>query len=596
MRESLKRYGYFGEKSLKKAIPALFALCLLAFPVWAQTTLLHEFAGGIDDGKYPWGDLIISGSTLYGMTQYGGNNDKGTIFKAQVDGSDFTLLREFAGSSIDGKYPVGSLILSGSTLYGMTFGGGIDDYGTIFKMETDGSNFILLHAFAGGSAGEYPYGSLILSGSTLYGMSQSIGGGIIFKIQTDGSDFSILHGFAIGTNDGNCPRGSLVISRSTLYGMTFDGGFYNQGTIFKMETDGSNYMLLHEFTGGIADGGSPYGSLLLSGTTLYGMTSFGITSDGVERVLGTIFKINTDGSGFALLHAFPFPFVAAEGMMPHGSLIISGSTLYGMTHGDGSTSYGTIFQIQSDGSSFTPLHIFAGGMDDGKYPEGSLVLSDSILYGLTLKGGDSDFGVAFSLPIPPSITVTSPNGGENWVVGENHDIKWMSTGVIDNVDIDYSIDDGGSWTAVAAGTENDGSFTWTVPDTPSSTCLLRVSSTASPDITDSSDFNFAISAPFVYVTAPNGGEEWQRGTTQSIAWTSAGVADIRIELMKKDKLKATIAASVPASDGVFNWAIPSSFPAGSSYKVRITSTAVPAVTDSSDACFTVFAPAGTVSD
>jgi hypothetical protein len=196
------------------------------------------------------------------------------------------------------------------------------------------------------------------------------------------------------------------------------------------------------------------------------------------------------------------------------------------------------------------------------------------------------------LPLPASIAVTSPNGGENWAVGDSHDITWSSTGVDGGVDIDYSIDDGGSWITVVAGTENDGSFTWIVPDTPSSTCLLRVTSTASPDITDCSDSHFAISAPFVYVTAPNGGEEWQRGTTQAITWTSAGVADIRIELMKKDKLKATIAASVAASDGVFQWVIPPTFPAGSSYKVRITSTAVPAVTDSSDACFTVVAPAG----
>ena len=121
----------------------------LALPIRAQINLLHEFAGGAADGENPWGDLIISGSTLYGMTQNGGSNDKGTIFSVQADGSGFTLLHEFAGSSFDGQYPLGSLIMSGTTLYGMTQNGGNNDRGTIFKIQTDGSGFTLLHAFAG---------------------------------------------------------------------------------------------------------------------------------------------------------------------------------------------------------------------------------------------------------------------------------------------------------------------------------------------------------------------------------------------------------------------------------------------------------------
>jgi uncharacterized repeat protein (TIGR03803 family) len=392
-----RRKTSWRELMKNKALIFLVGLCLLALPVLAQTSLLHEFAGGAADGKYPCGDLLISGTTLYGMTSYGGSNDKGTIFKVQADGSGFTLLHEFAGSSVDGQHPVGSLILSGSTLYGMTAGGSTDDHGSIFKMETDGSDFTLLHSFVGGSAGEYPTGSLILSGSTLYGMSRGFSG-TIFKIQTDGSDFTILHIFTVVPAYEGYPKGSLTISGSTLYGMTYDGGNSRQGTIFKVQTDGSDYTLLYEFTGGITDGRFPYGSLLLSGSTLFGMASFGMNGmggPGDPRVLGTIFKINTDGSGFSLLHAFPFPFIAAEGMQPRGSLILSGSTLFGMTHGDGSSSYGTVFQMQTDGTGFTPLHTFVGGMDDGRYPEGSLILSDSVLYGMTNKGGDSDFGVVF---------------------------------------------------------------------------------------------------------------------------------------------------------------------------------------------------------
>ncbi|MCC6404769.1 MAG: hypothetical protein IT405_00005, partial [Candidatus Yanofskybacteria bacterium] len=59
-------------------------------------TLLHEFAGGASDGNRPYDSLIISGSTLYGMTSIGGDSNAGTIFSVGIDGTGFTLLHEFA--------------------------------------------------------------------------------------------------------------------------------------------------------------------------------------------------------------------------------------------------------------------------------------------------------------------------------------------------------------------------------------------------------------------------------------------------------------------------------------------------------------------
>ena len=152
---------------------------LFALPSWAQVSVLHEFNGGTDDGENPYGDLAISGSTLYGMTYWGGDNGKGTIFKIGTSGSDFTLLHEFAGGSEDGAFPVGSLVISGTTIYGITVNGGDSVWlGTIFKIETDGSNFTLLHEFTGGADdGAKRIGKLVLSGATLYGMTDQGGDG-----------------------------------------------------------------------------------------------------------------------------------------------------------------------------------------------------------------------------------------------------------------------------------------------------------------------------------------------------------------------------------------------------------------------------------
>jgi len=52
--------------------------------------------------------LILSGSTLYGMTSGGGSDDAGTIFSIGTNGSNFKLLHSFTNSASDGNSPIGS--------------------------------------------------------------------------------------------------------------------------------------------------------------------------------------------------------------------------------------------------------------------------------------------------------------------------------------------------------------------------------------------------------------------------------------------------------------------------------------------------------
>ena len=313
------------------------------------------------------------------------------------------VLHNFSGGANDGTNPSGSLVSSGTTLYGMSRQGGSSSnngFGTIFAMNTDGSGFSLVHKFSfSANDGDTPtFGSLTVAGQTLYGMTSQGGtfsGGTVFKVNTDGSEFSLLHSFAGGVLDGGNPQGSLTLSGSTLYGMTLHGGSNSDfGSVFKLNTDGTGYVPLHIFSGGANDGVSPFGSLTLVGSTLYGMTN-----GGGSNGYGTIFKINTDGSGFELLHSFNYS--TTDGSRPFGSLIVSGSTFYGMTLGGGSSVPtldvdGTVFKMNLDGTGFSLLHSFAGGASDGSLPRGSLTLSGSTLYGLTAEGGNS-VGVAFSI-------------------------------------------------------------------------------------------------------------------------------------------------------------------------------------------------------
>jgi uncharacterized repeat protein (TIGR03803 family) len=161
------------------------------------------------------------------MTTSGGANSAGTIFSIDTDGTDFTILRSF-DSTNDGGSPLGSLTLSGTKLYGMTNAGGANSAGTIFSIDTDGTDFTLLYSFLdfdGGAAGALD--NLTILGNKLYGMLLS--SSVIFSIDTDGTDFTTI---ASVSN----PNGSLTLSGSKLYGMDLDGGGSAAGSIFVYDT------------------------------------------------------------------------------------------------------------------------------------------------------------------------------------------------------------------------------------------------------------------------------------------------------------------------------------------------------------------------
>ena len=391
-------------KSALFVIFNFFLVFSFGFSVNADVDILHEFAGGAGGGKWSQDSLTLSGDTLYGMTNVGGAADKGVIFSMATNGGGYTNLREFGGGAGDGARPQGSLTLSGTTLYGMTNVGGAADKGVIFSMATNGGSYTNLREFAGGAGdGQKPYGSLTLSGDTLYGMA-NVGGaankGVIFSMGTGGGSYTNLREFAGGAGDGDSPYGSLTLSGNTLYGMTSYGGAANKGVTFSIGTDGGSYTNLHEFAGGAGDGENPRGSLTLSGDTLYGMTYLGGATN-----KGVTFSIGTDGANYTNLHEFAGG--AGDGENPLlGSLILSGSTLYGMTGWGGANNKGVTFSMATNGDDYTNLHEFAGYPGDGQNPYGSLILSGdgNTVYGMTRLGGANDYGVIFSAAVPEPST------------------------------------------------------------------------------------------------------------------------------------------------------------------------------------------------
>jgi len=145
---------------------------------------LHIFTGGVTDGDRCEAGLILVKGDFYGTASGGGAFDDGIIFKLDMRGKE-TVLYSFAGSP-DGASPTGSLVADGAgNLYGTTLSGGTSNYGTLFRLDGNGT-LSILYNFTGATDGSGPYAGLVQDASgNLYGTT-SAGGtwsfGTVFKL------------------------------------------------------------------------------------------------------------------------------------------------------------------------------------------------------------------------------------------------------------------------------------------------------------------------------------------------------------------------------------------------------------------------------
>lgn len=376
---------------------------------------LLQFNSSASEGQMVSGSLAAdSNGFLYGVTHRGGNGGYGTLFKIGSDGSNYSIVRHFGGSG-DGQWPSGQLLRGlDAAWYGTTYTGGSNNFGTIFKINGGGSGYRIIHHFAGTNEGDVPYDALVqdaaglLYGTTAAGGTNSVG--TVFKLDTNGNFFAVLHTFLTNGVDGATPSGGLSLgSDGALYGLTEAGGTNKAGSAFKLNTDGNGYTSLHQFQTNGVDGTVPGGSLMAGpGGVLYGTTQFGGTQGA-----GTLFKLNPNGSVYSIVQSFSSAFTnsltARRGL---GDLVLSGSnTLYGTIYEGGSNGAfgGLLFQIATNGSGFNPVHGFGNIAGDGSRPSGRLLLTGGSWYGTTEFGGDHGGGTIYSLVGAPGITTQPTN-------------------------------------------------------------------------------------------------------------------------------------------------------------------------------------------
>lgn len=214
------------------------------------------------------------------------------------------------------------------------------------------------------------------------------------------------------------------------------------------------------------------------------------------------------------------------------------------------------------------------------------------------------------------VTVNYPNGGDVFVVGTRQYITWTYNS-LNLVDVEYSLDNGSTWTNISTVSAIQGYVIWNVPYIQSNTCLIRVIDIFNSVNVDQSDQIFSvIGIPVINqakhsggprdgyhsdlnvnplkVTAPNGGETFVAGSVMQVTWSYASLNNVNIFLSTNNGSNWTsLASNIPATNGTINYTIPVTQTASTQCLVRVDDVVNTGIKDTSDATFTIQSSAKT---
>ncbi len=359
-----------GNQNCSGGCGTVYQLTTDADGTWTHK-VLYSFTAH-EDAHPDAGVIFDAAGNLYGMNNLG--PDTGDVYELTLQAgggwSETVLYR--MGGDFDGN-PQGGMVfdaagnLYGTSAWGCNYGDGVS---CVFEMTPSGSTwtFNLLYGFDTGSTGWYPSGTTPIfdgkgnlyattafggnSGCSPYG-NGCYGLGVVFELSPNaGGNWTVkdLHKFT-GGKDGESPACPLVFDAAgNLYGTTYAGGAYGKGNVFKLtpNADGTwTLHVLHQFTGG-KDGSMPLAGVIFDAAG----NLYSTTYQGGAYGYGVVFKLTPTATGGwheTVLHAFHDSPGAYPGGGPNvagGTLVFDGSgNLYGTTSGDGSKTFGTVFEI-----------------------------------------------------------------------------------------------------------------------------------------------------------------------------------------------------------------------------------------------------------
>lgn len=377
-----------------------------------QLTTLASFNPGT--GFPITGLMLASNGVMYGTTTYSAGAGNAALFGVTTNGQLLTLLpfnspnqANPGGILLESTNLVGAVTNTGSTnivaqftnlvFYGTTYGNGVSNDGTVFKVDQNGTVTSLV-AF-GGTNGSHPLGGLIPGrDGCLYGTASQGGpanSGIVFKIIPGLANvFSVLAPFNYDFNSsGAFPEGPLVqapinsSSSNSFLGTTAAGGADDDGTVFMITTNG---VLSTVVSFAYTNGSEPESGLVLGNDGNY----YGTTSAGGLYGDGTVFEVTTNG---VLTNVISLN--DNNGYVPQGPLLPgAGNSFYGTTEFGGAFDSGTVFCATLGGASNSIMTVATFDGTNGDFPNGGLVFGpDSDIYGTTSDGGASGAGTVFRL-------------------------------------------------------------------------------------------------------------------------------------------------------------------------------------------------------
>ena len=380
------------------------------------------------DGAQPLAGLLqASNGNFYGTANLGGTNSAGTVFEVTPTGT-LTALYNFCsvissqGLCGDGLSPAAGLVqASNGNFYGTTAtgGDGAGVGGTVFEI-TPAGKLTTLHSFCSqyplcGTDGMNPRGLMQATDASFYGITYGGGAnghGIVFKI-TPAGELTTIYSFCALTNctDGGTPAGLVQATSGNFYGTAIGGGFYNStnchvsgcGTIFEM-TPAGRLTTLHTFHS--TDGAGPEALLQATDGNFYGITVTGGTNDE-----GTVFEITAAGT-LTKLHTFD----GIDGQYPDGLVQATDGSFYGTSAQGGVNEVGVVYSLSVGLGPFVETLPTAG-----KVGAKVLILGNNLTgtTSVTFNGTAATFTVVSNTEIKVSVPtgattgtvkVTSPSG------------------------------------------------------------------------------------------------------------------------------------------------------------------------------------------
>ncbi len=213
--------------------------------------------------------------------------------------------------------------------------------------------------------------------------------------------------------------------------------------------------------------------------------------------------------------------------------------------------------------------------------------------------------------INPQVTVISPNGGETFMANMTRNITWSATDsnlLSTPIMIDWSTDDGVSYSSLATNEVNDDSYLWQIPSIESSHTIIRVIAVDrfGNSGSDISNDHFRLPGQIIFVTSPfaldtvnpicdllspDGGEVWYVGERQNITWTASdnhlGAQPVNLEYVRSDPDTIITIQPALANNGVYSWLVPDNTPAGILMRLTITDVFGNSAVDSSQNPFDI---------